>query len=193
LSSDGQKTFLTRKFGFGLVFVQEFEKIGSSIFDEPGSKIVKEIADKAKEKGIKIHFPEDFVTADKFDKNAKTGHATTKDGIPDGWQGLDIGPETRKKFAEVIKKAKTVLWNGPLGVFEWENFEAGTKSCLEVLVEATKNGTKSVVGGGDTATAAAKYGLEQKLSHVSTGGGASLELLEGKELPGCLFLDDDKE
>jgi len=165
-------------------------KIGNSLFDEQGSKIVQKIADKAKEKNVTIHLPEDFVTADKFDKNAKTGTATLKDGIPDGWMGLDIGPVTRGKFTAVIKRAKTVLWNGPMGVFEWDNFQEGTKSTLEAMAEVTKSGSITVVGGGDTATAAAKFGYEEKVSHVSTGGGASLELLEGKELPGCTFLDD---
>eukprot|EP01121_Diplochlamys_sp_Union-15-3_P014127 TRINITY_DN4471_c0_g1_i1.p1 TRINITY_DN4471_c0_g1~~TRINITY_DN4471_c0_g1_i1.p1 ORF type:complete len:416 (-),score=106.03 TRINITY_DN4471_c0_g1_i1:48-1295(-) len=173
--------------------VAQHAKIGKSIFDEKGSKLVNEILEKAKERNVKVHLPVDFVTANKFDKNAEVGSATLKDGIPDDWQGLDVGPETRKQFAEVIKRAKTVLWNGPLGVFEWDKFAEGTKSAMVALAEATKAGTKSVIGGGDSATAAAKFGFEDKFSHVSTGGGASLELLEGKELPGCLFLDDDKD
>lgn len=164
-------------------------KIGASIFDEAGAKIVRELVDKAAKNNVKLYFPTDYVTADKFAKDAAVGTASDKQGgIPDGWQGLDCGPESQQVFKDVIVKAKTILWNGPLGVFEFDNFASGTKACLDALVEATKKGAVSIVGGGDSATAAAKWDAEDKLSHVSTGGGASLELLEGKELPGVVAL-----
>jgi len=164
-------------------------KIGNSLFDEEGSKTVQKIVDKAKEKGVKLHFPVDYVTADKYDKNAKVGKADDNTGIPDGWMGLDVGEESIKLFKEAISRAKTILWNGPAGVFEFESFEKGTKELMNAVVEATSKGATTIIGGGDTATAAAKYGTEDKVSHCSTGGGASLELLEGKDLPGVSALD----
>jgi len=129
------------------------------------------------------------VTADKFDKDAQTGAATDQDGIPDGWMGLDCGPESLKSYQKAISEAQTILWNGPPGVFEFDNFANGTKTTLDAVVDGCqKHGKTVIIGGGDTATVAAKYGVEDKLSHVSTGGGASLELLEGKELPGVAAL-----
>ncbi len=166
--------------------------IGDSLFDEEGAKIVPELLKKAQEKGKKIHLPVDWVTADKFDANANTGAATIKTGIPAGWQGLDVGPETNKLFAAVIARAKTIVWNGPAGVFEFAKFEAGTKSMALAVAAATKAGAVTVIGGGDSATAAAKYGIESQVTHCSTGGGASLELLEGKVLPGVAALNDAK-
>lgn len=178
--------------GGGMAFtfkkVIEGVKIGSSLFDEEGAKIVEKIMQKAKEKNVAIHLPVDYVIADKFDKNANHKPATDAEGIPDGWLGLDIGEESRKKFAEVVLASKTIVWNGPMGVFEFENFAQGTKAVGAAVIEATKNGACSIIGGGDTATAAADFGWEDKVSHVSTGGGASLELLEGKELPGVTAL-----
>jgi len=159
-------------------------KIGNSLFDAEGSKIVQEIVDKAKKNNVKLHFPVDYVTANKFAKDAEVGSATDAEGIPDGWMGLDAGPKSREDFAEAVQRAKTILWNGPLGVFEFPNFEGGTKSVMNEVVKATEKGAASIVGGGETATCAANWGVEDKLSHVSTGGGASLELLEGKVLPG---------
>ncbi|MCK6488535.1 MAG: phosphoglycerate kinase [Planctomycetes bacterium] len=170
--------------------VRDNMAIGSSIYDAEGAKIVPELLKKAAEKGKKIHLPVDWVTADKFDANANTGAATLKTGIPDGWQGLDVGPETTKQFAEVIKRAKTLVWNGPSGVFEFAKFEASTKAMAAAVAAATKAGAITVIGGGDTATAAAKYGVESQVTHCSTGGGASLELLEGKALPGIVALSD---
>jgi len=167
-------------------------EIGKSLFDEEGAKIVKDIVDKAKEKNVQLHFPVDYLTADKFDKNATAGTATDSTGIPNGWMGLDIGEQSIKEFVEVIGRAKTILWNGPPGVFEFEKFENGTKAVLDAVVEATKNGAISIIGGGDTATVAAKYNCEDRVSHCSTGGGASLELLEGRVLPGVSALDDKK-
>jgi phosphoglycerate kinase len=162
--------------------------IGTSLFDEAGSKTVGQLMEKAKKNGVKVVLPVDYVTADKFDKDATVGAATDKDGIPDGWMGLDCGPESVKLYREAIAEAKTILWNGPAGVFEFEKFANGTKATLDAAVEAAQSGKIVIIGGGDTATVAAKYGVESKLSHVSTGGGASLELLEGKALPGVVAL-----
>jgi len=138
---------------------------------------------------VEIVLPVDFVTADEFSPDANTGMASDEEGIPDGWQGLDCGPKSIEMFKATIAKAKTILWNGPAGVFEFEKFANATKEILDTVVEGCQKGGKTVIiGGGDTATVAAKYGVEDKLSHVSTGGGASLELLEGKELPGVVAL-----
>ncbi|KAJ4156075.1 hypothetical protein LMH87_001289 [Akanthomyces muscarius] len=165
-------------------------KIGNSLFDEPGSKTVPKLMEKAKAKNVKVVLPTDFVTADKFDKDAAEGYATDKDGIPDGWMGLDCGKESIKLFEAAINESKTILWNGPAGVFEFDKFAKGTKATLDAAVSGCKNGKIVIIGGGDTATVAAKYGVEDQLSHVSTGGGASLELLEGKELPGVTALSN---
>ena len=163
-------------------------KIGNSLFDEPGSKTVNDIVEKAKKNNVKIVLPVDYVTGDKFAADAQVGHATDADGIPDGWMGLDCGEESIKLFKETIGEAKTILWNGPPGVFEMEPFSKATKATLDAAVDAAQSGKIVIIGGGDTATVAAKYGVEDKLSHVSTGGGASLELLEGKDLPGVSAL-----
>lgn len=163
-------------------------KIGNSLFDEPGSKIVGEVIEKAKKNGVEVVLPVDYVTADKFAADAKTGYATDADGIPDGYMGLDVGEKSIELYKQTIAKAKTILWNGPPGVFEMEPFAKGTKATLDAAVAAAQSGNIVIIGGGDTATVAAKYGVEDKLSHVSTGGGASLELLEGKELPGVVAL-----
>jgi phosphoglycerate kinase len=163
-------------------------KIGNSLFDEAGSKIVGDIVEKAKKYDVEIILPLDYVTADKFAADATVGYATDASGIPDGYLGLDVGEKTLELYRKAILTAKTILWNGPPGVYELDPFANGTKKTLEAAVEATQAGCLVIIGGGDTATAAAKYGLEDKLSHVSTGGGASLELLEGKELPGVAAL-----
>uniref|UniRef100_A0A2K5N1Z9 Phosphoglycerate kinase n=1 Tax=Cercocebus atys TaxID=9531 RepID=A0A2K5N1Z9_CERAT len=151
---------------------------GSSLFNEEGAKTVKDLMSKAEKNGVKITLPIDFVTADKFDENAKTGQATVASGIPAGWMGLDCGPESSKKYAEAVTQ------NGPVGVFEWEAFARGTKAPMDEVVKATSRGCITIIGGGDIATCCAKWNMEDKVSHVSTGGGASLELLEGKVLPG---------
>lgn len=164
--------------------VLEDMKIGNSLFDQPGADKVKELMAKAKKNNVEIVLPVDFVTADKFAKDAKVGHATDSDGIPDGWMGLDAGKESEKLFAKAVGEAKTILWNGPAGVFEFENFSHGTQALLTNCVDSAKAGNTVIIGGGDTATVAKQFGKEDELSHVSTGGGASLELLEGKELPG---------
>ena len=180
--------------GGGMTFtfkkVLEGMEIGESLFDPEGAKIVGELMDKAKEKGVKIHLPVDFVCGDKFEANAQTRAVEDKEGIPKGWIGLDVGPKSRKLFADVIARAKTIIWNGPPGVFEFDRFAEGTKDMAEAIAAATSAGAVSVVGGGDTATAAKKFKVVDKVSHASTGGGASLELLEGKTLPGVANLND---
>lgn len=176
--------------GMAFTFKKTLEgvSIGTSLFDQAGSEKCAELMEKAKQKGVKVVLPVDYITADKFDANANTGKATDKEGIPDGWQGLDCGEESIKLFTQAIDDASTILWNGPAGVFEFDAFANGTKKTLDAAVSAAQNGKIVIIGGGDTATVAAKYGVEDKLSHVSTGGGASLELLEGKELPGVTAL-----
>jgi len=164
--------------------------IGNSLFDPEGAKIVAELMAKAKEKGVQIHLPVDFICADKFAPDAEIRESDDAAGIPDGWMGLDVGPKSRALFAEVIGRAKTIIWNGPAGVFEFDRFAEGTKSMAAAVAAATASGAISVVGGGDTATAAKKFQVADKVSHCSTGGGASLELLEGKSLPGVAALDE---
>lgn len=164
--------------------------IGSSLFDEEGAKIVPELMKKAEEKGRQIILPEDYVIADKFAADASVRSADDASGIPDGWMGLDIGPKSCNRFVRTILAAKTIIWNGPAGVFEFEAFEKGTKIMADAIVQATAEGATTVIGGGDTATAAKKYGADQKVTHTSTGGGASLEFLEGKVLPGVAALTD---
>ncbi|RXK55991.1 phosphoglycerate kinase [Oleiharenicola lentus] len=175
--------------------VLENMEIGTSLFDPEGAKIAKELFDKAKAKGVKITLPVDFVTADRFPGSpadiaaVQTGVADDKSGIPAGWMGLDAGPKSRELFAQVIGRAKTIIWNGPPGVFEVEKFAEGTKAMAAAFAKATEAGAVTVVGGGDTATAAKKCKIVDKVTHCSTGGGASLELLEGKVLPGVAFLE----
>jgi phosphoglycerate kinase len=170
--------------------VQDNMAIGNSLFDAEGAKIVPDLLKKATDQGKKIHLPVDWVTGDKFGADANVGSATLQTGIPDGWEGLDAGPESSKQFAAVIARAKTIVWNGPPGVFEFPAFEKATKAMADAIVAATAAGATTVVGGGDTATAAKKFGADKKVSHTSTGGGASLEFLEGKVLPGVAALSD---
>jgi len=165
-------------------------QIGGSLYDEDGAKIVQNLVQKAKDKNVQLHFPIDFITADKFDENAQVGAATVAAGIPDGWMGLDCGPESNTAFAAVVGRAKTIVWNGPAGVFEFEKFANGTKALMDNVVAATASGATTIIGGGDTATCAKKFKTVEKVSHVSTGGGASLELLEGKNLPGVASLSE---
>jgi len=180
--------------GGGMAFtfkkVLEGMEIGNSLFDPKGAEIAKELFDKAAAKGVKIHLPVDFICGDKFSPDANTKAATDKEGIPAGWEGMDGGPASRAKFAEVIARAKTIIWNGPPGVFEFDAFAGSTKAMAEAIADATEKGAISVVGGGDTATAAKKFGVIKKVTHASTGGGASLELLEGKTLPGVAALTE---
>jgi phosphoglycerate kinase len=183
--------------GMAFTFLKVLEdiKIGKSLFDEKGAELVPELIAKAKEKGVKIILPVDFIAAEKFaDNDADAANIATKvvtkeEGIPDGWLGLDVGPQSADLFKAAILAAKTVIWNGPAGVFEADKFAAGTKAQADAIAEATTKGAFTVVGGGDTATAAKKYGVDNQVSHCSTGGGASLEFLEGKPLPGIAFLD----
>jgi phosphoglycerate kinase len=166
-------------------------QIGSSLFDEEGAQTVPDIMKKAAEKGVKIHLPSDYVCADKFAEDAKTCIRTQAEGIDDGWLGLDVGPATIKANAEVIRRSKTIFWNGPQGVFEIPAFAAGSLSMLDEIISATSKGATSVAGGGDTVALLKKVkGSAEKLSHVSTGGGAALELVEGKQLPGVVALSD---
>ncbi|CAJ1446946.1 unnamed protein product, partial [Effrenium voratum] len=178
--------------GMAFTFIKVLQgiSIGNSLFDEEGAKIVPEIMEKAKAKGVEIVLPSDFVCSSKFGEDGEIKTATLTSGIPEGFMGLDCGPESIKRNAETIARSKTIVWNGPMGVFEMAAFEAGTKSMMDEIVKATKNGTVTVIGGGDTATACKKYDTEDKVTHCSTGGGASLELLEGKVLPGVAALDD---
>lgn len=165
-------------------------QIGNSLYDPAGAEIVEELVAKAKEKGVRIHLPVDFITGDAFSPTANTGSATVESGIPDGWEGFDCGPKTRELFAKVIASAKTIVWNGPCGVFEFDIFAEGTKAMANAVAAATAAGAITIVGGGDTATAAKKFGVIDKVTHASTGGGASLELLEGKILPGVAALNE---
>ncbi len=179
----GGMAYTFKKICFGM-------EIGNSLFDKEGAKIVADLLKKAEAKGVKIHLPVDYVTGDKFGADCNVGAATDKTGIPAGWEGFDCGPETVKQNAAVIARAKTLVWNGPLGVFEIDKFAVGTKAAMDAVVKVTQAGAVTVIGGGDTATAAAKWGTDSKVTHCSTGGGASLELLEGKELPGITALSE---
>ena len=150
---------------------------------------MRSILAKAAAKGVKIHLPTDFVVADSFSADAEHAVRTDVEGVPEGWLGLDVGPASTAAFAEAVLRSKTCVWNGPMGVFEFENFAKGTKGVMDALVKVTEeSGCVSVIGGGDTATCAKVWNTEDKVAHVSTGGGASLELLEGKVLPGVAAL-----
>jgi phosphoglycerate kinase len=160
---------------------------GSSLCEEDKLDLAREILDKAAAKGVKIHLPVDSIIADSFSNEAN--HKTCPSGkIPDGWMGLDIGPVAAMQFAEVISHSKTILWNGPMGVFEMSNFERGTRMVADAIVHATSMGAFSLIGGGDSAAAINKFDLGSKVSYVSTGGGALLEYIEGKVLPGVEML-----
>lgn len=158
-------------------------KIGKSICEDDKLDLALELLAKAKEKGVNLVLAEDSKIADDFSNDAKTAYSASNE-IPDGWEGMDIGPETEKRYAEVIRASKTILWNGPTGVFEFENFTHGSRSVAEAIVEATKNGAYSLIGGGDSVACINKFGLADGVSYVSTGGGALLEAIEGKTLPG---------
>lgn len=162
--------------------------IGNSLVEADKLDLAKELIQKAKAKGVELHLPIDSVLADKFDANANT-QIGNNNSIGDGWMGLDIGPQAREVFSKVVEQSKTILWNGPMGVFEMQKFEGGTKAIAEAVVRATANGAFSLIGGGDSAAAVAQFGFEEKVSYVSTGGGALLEYFEGKVLPGVKALD----
>lgn len=157
--------------------------IGSSLCEEDKLDLALELIEKAKAKGVTIHLPTDSVNADKFDKDANT-NVTDIRNIENGWMGLDIGPDSAVAFSKVISESKTILWNGPMGVFEMAKFENGTRKVAEAIVSATSNGAFSLIGGGDSAAAINQFHFADKVSYVSTGGGALLEYIEGKELPG---------
>merc|ERR1712137_327941 len=162
--------------------------IGTSLYDEEGAKIVPQIMEKAGKLNVEIILPVDFVISSKFGEDGEIKEATKEDGIPDGFMGLDCGPKSIEANAKAVMDSKTIIWNGPMGVFEMAKFEAGTKKLMDSVVEATRAGVITVIGGGDTATACKQYNTEDKVTHCSTGGGASLELLEGKDLPGVSAL-----
>ena len=163
-------------------------KVGSSLVEDDLIETAREAIVKADELGVTIFLPSDTVIADKFANDANTQTVQVSE-IPDGWMGLDIGPETEKTFAGVIESSATLLWNGPMGVFEMENFSNGTKAVAMALVKATEKGAYTLVGGGDSVAAINKYSLQDKVSYVSTGGGAMLEYIEGKELPGIAAIE----
>ncbi len=162
--------------------------VGNSLVEADKLDLAKELIQKAKAKGVELHLPIDSIAADKFDANAETKIANNN-AIGDGWMGLDIGPQARVVFSKVVEGSKTILWNGPMGVFEMAKFENGTKAIAESVVLATAKGAFSLIGGGDSAAAVAKFGFEEKVSYVSTGGGALLEYFEGKVLPGVKALE----
>jgi phosphoglycerate kinase len=164
-------------------------EIGTSLLEEDKIGLAKELMEESEKKNIPLHLPVDNVIADAFDNDART-KTVAAGQIPENWMGLDIGPDTIKKFSAEIAKAKTVIWNGPMGAFEMPHFAVGTRKIAEELAKATKKGTTSIVGGGDSAAAISIFGLEDQISHISTGGGASLEFLEGKKLPGIEALSE---
>ncbi|HBX51499.1 MAG: phosphoglycerate kinase [Bacteroidetes bacterium GWF2_33_38] len=166
-------------------------KIGNSVCEDDKLKLAKKLLKKAKELNVNVFIPVDAVNADSFDANAKTNYSKT-DETPDGWMGLDIGETTLKVFTSIIEYSKIILWNGPMGVFEFEKFAHGTSEIAKSLAKATKNGAYTLVGGGDSVAAINKNKLADKVSYVSTGGGAMLEYLEGKELPGIKIIRGSK-
>ncbi len=160
--------------------------VGKSLLEEDKIELARGFIEKAKEKGVQLHMPVDAVVANEFSKDAET-QVVDIENIPEDWMGLDIGPKTAEKYAEIIKNSKLIIWNGPMGVFEMDKFANGTKAVANAMAE-TEGYT--VIGGGDSAAAVEKFGVADKMDHISTGGGASLELMEGKELPGIVALND---
>ncbi len=163
--------------------------VGKSLVEEDKLELAKSLEAKAKEKGVELLLPTDVVVADNFAADAQA-QTVSVESIPDGWMGLDIGPDAIKVFQEALADCKCVIWNGPMGVFEFDKFAKGTEAIAQTLAEITETGTITIIGGGDSVAAVEKVGVASKMSHISTGGGASLELLEGKELPGIVALDD---
>ncbi len=163
--------------------------IGASLYDPEGAKIVEELVAKAAARNVELIFPIDFICGDKFSPDANTQPADLATGIPEGWEGMDGGPKSIELYRNAILSSKTIIWNGPAGVFEFDKFAGATKAMADAIAEATDKGATTIVGGGDTATAAKKFGVAKKVTHCSTGGGASLEFLEGKALPGVVFLE----
>jgi phosphoglycerate kinase len=176
--------------GMAYTFMKaEGGKIGNSLCESDRMSTALELIEKARTKGVCIHLPSDSIIADKFDAKAQTS-ASPSNNVPEGWMGLDIGPNACEQFGNVIKRSKTILWNGPMGVFEMESFRHGTKSIAQSVVDATKNGAFSLVGGGDSVAAVNMFGIADEVSYVSTGGGAMLEYFEGKELPGIAAINN---
>ncbi|HTL88673.1 MAG TPA: phosphoglycerate kinase [Leptolyngbya sp.] len=178
--------------GGGMVFT--FYKarglnVGKSLVEEDKLELAKSLEIKAKEKGVDLLLPTDVVVADNFAPDANT-QTVSVENIPDGWMGLDIGPDSIKTFQDALSQCKSVIWNGPMGVFEMEKFAKGTEAIAHTLADLTPKGTTTIIGGGDSVAAVEKVGVASQMSHISTGGGASLELLEGKELPGIAALDE---
>ena len=167
-------------------------KIGASLLEEDSLDFAKELIQKAEEKGVKLLLPVDAIIADSFDKSASTCSVSVEEGAPDGWLILDIGPKSAETFCDSVRKSGTVLWNGPMGVFEMEAFAQGTFAIAQCLAEVTEKGVVTIIGGGDSAAAIQQFGLSERITHVSTGGGASLEFLEGKELPGVSAIQQSK-
>mmetsp|Transcript_13466 Transcript_13466/g.23384 ORF Transcript_13466/g.23384 Transcript_13466/m.23384 type:complete len:475 (-) Transcript_13466:81-1505(-) len=165
-------------------------EIGKSLFDKNGAELAPKLMEKAKAKGVEIVLPCDWACGQDFKNEQEIKMVTKEEGIPEGWEGMDCGPKSMELFRNTVLSSKTVVWNGPAGVFEFDNFSKGTKALLESVAELTQKGGRGIIGGGDSATAAAKWNMEDKVHFVSTGGGASLELLEGKLLPGIAALDD---
>eukprot|EP00931_Biecheleriopsis_adriatica_P106197 TRINITY_DN806_c0_g1_i2.p1 TRINITY_DN806_c0_g1~~TRINITY_DN806_c0_g1_i2.p1 ORF type:complete len:569 (+),score=197.22 TRINITY_DN806_c0_g1_i2:34-1707(+) len=168
-------------------------EIGKSLFDKNGAELAPKLMEKAKARGVEIVLPCDWACGQDFKNDQPIKMVTKEEGIPDGWEGMDCGPKSMELFRQTVMSSKTVVWNGPAGVFEFDNFSKGTKSLLEAVAELTQKGGRGIIGGGDSATAAAKWNMEDKVHFVSTGGGASLELLEGKKLPGIAALDDKRQ
>ena len=162
--------------------------IGNSLLEADKMDLALRLIQQAKEKGVNLVLPTDSIIADKFANDANTAEASN-DSIPDGWLGLDLGPESQKAFADIVRQSKTILWNGPMGVFEMSNFAAGTTTVAQAIAEATEAGAFSLIGGGDSAAAVNQLGFSDKVSYISTGGGALLEYMEGKELPGVAALE----
>ncbi|TLS35371.1 phosphoglycerate kinase [Pseudalkalibacillus caeni] len=160
--------------------------VGKSLLEEDKVELAKSFMDKAKEKGVKFHIPEDVIVADDFSNDANT-KVVGIDSIPSDWEALDIGPKTIDKYRDIVLDSKLVIWNGPMGVFELEAFANGTKGVAQALADSD---AYTIIGGGDSAAAVEKFGMAEKMDHISTGGGASLEFMEGKELPGVVALDD---
>lgn len=173
--------------GLSFTFIKaQGHSIGKSLLEEDKIELARGFIEKAKEKGVQLHMPVDAVVANEFSKDAET-NVVDVDSIPEEWMGLDIGPKTAEKYSEVIKQSKLIIWNGPMGVFEMEKFENGTKTVANAMAE-TEGYT--IIGGGDSAAAVEKFNVAQEMDHISTGGGASLELMEGKQLPGIVALND---
>lgn len=177
--------------GGGMMFTfmkAQGREIGASVLEADRLDMARDILEKAKTSRCRLMLPVDCVVADAFSNDAAK-KTVSVDAIPEGWLGLDVGPETGRNYRDAILGAATIVWNGPMGVFEMDSFAAGTKAVADALADATAKGAVTIVGGGDSAAAIAKFGMENAMSHISTGGGASLELLEGKELPGVTALD----